>query len=74
MRRDANARRAHAYALRSLRSLGRELMAGSWSRDAQPLSAEQAVAVMTRAMASCLKLGIASAVNALDDALRDLLG
>lgn len=67
-------RRARVYAVKALRKLGRDLTSGEWSGDEpMPLSAEQALAVMGRAMVVVVRLGVASAVNALDDALRDLL-
>ncbi len=67
-------RLAHAHAVRVLRSLGRELVAGSWSRSAEPLSAPHALVVMAQAMATVTEVGITAVLDAVDERLRELLG
>lgn len=67
-------RLAHAYAVRELRRLGRELVAGSWSRDAEPLTVPQASVVIAKALVTTLDWGVASVRDALDDRLAELFG
>lgn len=65
---------AHAHAVRVLRSLGRELVAGSWSPDAEPMSGAHAVVVIGRAFATVVDAGVASVADALDEKIAQLLG
>lgn len=67
-------RLAHAHAVRTLRALGRELVAGSWSRGAEPLTEPQAVAVLVQAMGSVLDLGVATVAAAVEDFAARVLG
>jgi hypothetical protein len=69
-------RRAHAYAVHVLRTLGRELSSGDWSPDngeRDALHERDALIVMARAMATVAELGVASVINAVDDALTDAI-
>ncbi len=67
-------RLAHAYAVRALRKLGHELVSGSWSRSAEPLTEPQAALVLSRAMATVVMLGLSSVSDAIDRKLGELLG
>jgi hypothetical protein len=67
-------RLAHAHAVRVLRQLGRELVAGSWSRSAVPLTAPQAAVVISRALVTVMDVGIGTVSDAIDERLRELLG
>lgn len=66
-------RAAHAYAVRALRRLGRDFTTGEWSESFGPLSAPDALRVMARAAGTVARLGVASVVNAIDEALADAL-
>lgn len=72
----ATQRLAHAYAVRALRKLGRKLTSGEWG--GEPLSVRESVTVIGDAMGTVFRLGIASVVDAAEDALdsavRQLLG
>lgn len=60
-------RLAHAYAVRTLRRLGRKLTSGEWGGD--PLSVNEAVTVIVRASAIVMRLGVDSVIGAAEDAL-----
>ncbi len=67
-------RLAHAHAVRVLRRLGRELVDGSWSERAAPLSEPAAAVVMSRALMTVVEVGIGTVVDAVEDRIRELLG
>lgn len=67
-------RKAHAYAVRAVRQLGRDLTSGEWSPDNGPLSTAEALTVIGLAMRTTVKLGVASGINAIDQALGEMLG
>jgi hypothetical protein len=67
-------RLAHAHAVRVLRQLGRELVAGSWSRAAEPMSAPQAAVIISRALVTVMDVGLGTVADAIDERLRELLG
>lgn len=69
----AGQRKAHAYAVRAVRQLGRDLTSGDWSPDNGPLTTTEALAVIGMAMRTVLKLGVASTLNAIDNAIADVL-
>lgn len=66
-------RLAHAHAVGELRKLGRELVAGSWSRAATPMSEAQACVVMSRALATVIEVGMGAVADAIEQRLRELL-
>jgi hypothetical protein len=79
-------RRAHAYAVRAMRKLGRELTSGTWAQskpqgnaesqriEPQPLSVNEAVTVIVRASAIVMRLGIDSVIASADEALGRMVG
>jgi hypothetical protein len=67
-------RKAHAYAVQSIRQLGRELTTGEWSPDNGALTTAEALTVIGLAMRTVVKLGVASGINAIDQALGEVLG
>lgn len=67
-------RLAHAHAVRVMRALGRELVAGSWSRSAEPITAPAALVVMSQALMTVMAVGVESVLDAADARLRELLG
>lgn len=50
--------RAREHAVEVLRTLGRELVAGSWSRDAEPISEAAAVVVIVQALGDVYDAGV----------------
>lgn len=66
-------RLGHAYAVQQLRKLGRELVAGSWSRAARPMTVPQAAVAMSRALVYVFDSGFAAVVDSIDDKLTELL-
>ncbi len=69
----ATKRRAHAYAVRAMRQLGRELTSGMWMSNTGAMSALDAAAIMGRALATTLRLGIETVSDEVDVKLRELL-
>lgn len=63
----------HAYAVRCMRQLGRELVAGSWARRAVPMSVPQVVLVMTEALATVVRIGVSNVVDEFDARVSELL-
>ena len=51
------------YAVSELARLGRELVAGSWSRGAQPMSAPRALVVMAKAFERVIRSGLQSVIG-----------
>lgn len=51
-----------AYVVVELRRIGRELVAGSWSRGARPITAIKAIAVMAEAAKVVVAGGLAAVV------------
>lgn len=68
-----NMRRARAFVVDELRGIGRELVAGSWSRGARPLTVHEACAVMGGAMALVVEQGLKRAAVAVFDAVGDVV-
>lgn len=66
-------RKAHAYAVRAIRQLGRDLTSGDWSPDNGALTTGEALAVIGLAMRTVIRLGVAAGVNAIDQAIADVL-
>jgi hypothetical protein len=66
-------RLAHAYAVRALRQLGRELATGEWRPGAEPIPVPQAAVVIGRAFMATMELGISNVLDALDERLSQFL-
>src|SRR5437868_12596493 len=64
---------AHAYAVQQLRALGRELVAGSWSRAAAPMTTAEAAVTMSQAMVHVFKSGLVFVRDGLEDVTGDLV-
>jgi hypothetical protein len=64
---------AHAYAVQQLRALGRELVDGSWSRAASPMTTAEAAVTMSQAMVHVFKSGLANVRDGLEELLADLI-
>lgn len=60
------------YVAGELRRIGRELVAGSWSRGARPMPLPNALAVMASAMAFVVDTGVGSVVERAKQTLTDL--
>lgn len=74
MRLNANEKRAHAFAIKAIRELGRELQLGTWGgRDAKPIAAPRVGWILGSALAQALAIGIESLRDAFDDKLDELL-
>lgn len=60
------------YVAGELRRIGRELVAGSWSRGARPMPVTNAMAVMASALAFVVDTGLGSVVERVKQTLTDL--
>lgn len=60
------------YAVSELRRIGRALVAGSWSRSAEPITATEAIAVIAEAAAIVVDDGVKSVVEEGRRKLREL--
>ncbi len=72
MRLTANERRAHAYAIKAIRELGRELQLGTWGGG--PVAVPRVAWILGSAFAQTMRLGFESLRDAFDDKLDELLG
>jgi len=60
-----------AFVVVELRRIGRQLVAGSWSRSARPMSVPKALAVMADAVQVVVADGVAAVFAAAADRLDD---
>ena len=60
------------YVAGELRRIGRELVAGSWSRGAVPMPVPNAMAVMANALAFVVDTGLGSVVERMKQTLTEL--
>lgn len=65
-------KRAHVFAVKWLRGLGRRLVDGRYG--GEPMTGQEAVTIMVRASAIVMRLGVNNVIAAAEDALGRMVG